>query len=89
MKGELNDQPFELPWGKRPVSARDIVNMDSVIVLVCIGTAILTIYCEACHPSHEAVAPASDHFMDAEEIEIQCDACHDLIGIVRRPGRKS
>jgi hypothetical protein len=38
--------------------------------------------CEACHSSHEAIAPASDHFMEAEQIEIQCDACHDLTGAV-------
>jgi len=36
--------------------------------------------CEACHPSHEAVAPAADHFMDAGRNETQCDACHDAIG---------
>jgi NapC/NirT cytochrome c family, N-terminal region len=36
--------------------------------------------CEACHPSHEAVAPASDNFMETEQIEAQCDACHDLTG---------
>jgi nitrate/TMAO reductase-like tetraheme cytochrome c subunit len=37
--------------------------------------------CEACHPSHEPAAPKSDRFMDAAEIETQCDACHDTIGL--------
>jgi hypothetical protein len=45
--------------------------------------------CETCHPSHEIVAPVSDHFMDTDLVEEQCAACHDLTGIVREPGKKS
>ena len=41
--------------------------------------------CEACHPSHEVVAPGSDRFMDVEQIETQCDACHDLTGALSAP----
>ena len=41
---EQTNQSSELPWGKRPVAARDMVSMVGVIVLACIGTAILTIY---------------------------------------------
>lgn len=37
--------------------------------------------CDACHPSHEPVAPKIDQFMDANHIETQCDACHEAIGM--------
>ncbi len=36
--------------------------------------------CEACHPAHKPVAPMADRFMDANDIELQCDACHDATG---------
>ena len=36
--------------------------------------------CEACHPSHQSNALAGDDFMDATQIEIQCDACHESTG---------
>lgn len=32
--------------------------------------------CEACHPSHDMLAFEPDRFMDADLIEVQCDACH-------------
>ncbi len=36
--------------------------------------------CEACHPSHQAVAPKANQFMDSDTIETQCDACHEATG---------
>lgn len=37
--------------------------------------------CNACHPSHEPVAPKSVQFMDSDAIETQCEVCHDAIGM--------
>jgi nitrate/TMAO reductase-like tetraheme cytochrome c subunit len=45
--------------------------------------------CEACHPSHEAVAPAGDHFMDADLVEEMCEDCHELTGSTGEPNRES
>ncbi len=36
--------------------------------------------CQACHPSHQPVAPADKRFMDAGHIESQCNACHNATG---------
>lgn len=38
--------------------------------------------CEACHPSHAAIAPAANQFMSVTHIEEQCNACHDSTGIM-------
>jgi hypothetical protein len=45
--------------------------------------------CDACHPSHEAVAPASDHFMNGDLVEEQCEACHELTGEAVDPNSAS
>jgi hypothetical protein len=45
--------------------------------------------CEACHPSHNPIAPSDDHFMDTEQFETQYDDCQDRTGVVSDPGEKS
>ena len=45
--------------------------------------------CQACHPSHEVVAPASDHFMEVDLVEEQCEACHELTGSTGGPDGES
>jgi mono/diheme cytochrome c family protein len=91
---EQTNQSSELPWGKRPVSARDMVIMVGVIVLACIGTAILTIYVVQNQPraapvtlttaqsavsSSQAAAQSSAGSGDGQAIFQQfCIACHSI-----------
>ncbi len=91
---EQTNQSTELSWGKRPVSARDMVIMVGIIVLACIGTAILALYvlqnqprvapvtqttAQSAIPSSQSAAQSSTGTGDGQAIFQQfCVVCHSI-----------
>jgi len=80
------DQVSELPWDRRPVTARDTAFLAGVIVLACIGSAVLIAFTLRNQPEttpdtalsveQSAVQASAEHGQAI--FETQCTACHSI-----------
>lgn len=81
-----NNQGSEMPWDRRPVTARDTALLAGIIVLACIGSAVLIARSLRNQPgtnpdtasSVEQSAVQASAGLGQTIFETQCTACHSI-----------